>query len=327
MRGRFTVVLVVLVLMGFCLTSTLAVAAEEKYPSRPITLVCGFPPGGLGDIMNRLTGKYIEKYLKATVVPDNKPGGGGVVVSSNVARAKPDGYTVGNLGDYMITGVLLGQAPYKLEDLYVFAEISRSGRVLVVPADSPYKTIQDLVKAAKANPGLKYGHPGVATIISMGMASLNKHAGLKMIPVPFKGDMEVISSVMGKHVPVGVTSAFAAAPQAEAKKLRILFSFEDPKSVGLDPSIPDLVKVFGKDVPDIPVSIILAVPAKTPKEIVSILEQTIKKVTSDPGYVAELKKNHIAAKFTDGETMMKKEIPRKIPILKDILKEAGMIKK
>nr|MBP7530086.1 tripartite tricarboxylate transporter substrate binding protein [Syntrophorhabdaceae bacterium] len=277
-------------------------------------------------LMNRVVGKYIEKYLKVTVVPDNKPGGGGVIVSSNIARAKPDGYTVGNLGDFVIMGALLGQAPYKLEDINVFAEVARSGRVLVVPEDSPYKTMQDFVKAAKAKPGMKYGHPGVATIISMGMASLNKYAGLKMIPVPFKGDMEVISSVLGKHVPVGVTSAFAAAPQAEAKKLRILFSFEEAKSVGLDPSIPDLVKVFGKDVPDLPVSIILAVPAKTPKEIVEILEKTTKKVTSDPGFVAELKKNHIAARFTDRDTMMKKEIPRKIPILKEILKEAGMIK-
>ncbi len=259
-------------------------------------------------------------------MPDNKPGGGGVVATSYLTHSKPDGYTLGNLGDFMVTGILLGQATYKMEDIRIIAEVARNGRVLVVPADSPYKTIHDLVAAAKKTPGIKFGHPGVATIIYMSMAAINKHAGLKMTPVPLKGDMEVVTSILGKHLPVGVCSAFAASPQAEAGKLRIIFSFDNPAEIGLNPSIPWLQPVFGKDAPDFTVSTYLVAPAKTPKDVVETLEKAIQKVAKDPEFIAELKRNRTAARYTDGKTVMEKRIPAKIPELKEIMKEAGLIK-
>jgi tripartite-type tricarboxylate transporter receptor subunit TctC len=303
-----------------------ALAAEKKYPTRPITLACAFPPGGAGDIMNRMWGKYLEKELGVTVVPDGRPGGGGVVATSYIAHARPDGYTLGNLGDFMITGILLGNATYKLGDIQVIAEVARNGCVIVVPNDSPYKTMQDLVKAAKQTPGIKYGHPGIATVIYMRMAALNKFAELKMTPVPLRGDGEAITAVLGKHIPVAVTSAFAAGPQAEAGKLRILMAFDKPGDIGLDPSLPDLEKTFGKDVPDITVSCYLVAPAKMPKENVEVLQKAMAKICKDPAFIAEHKRNRSAVRYVDGKTVMEKRIPAKIPVLKEIMKEAGLIK-
>lgn len=313
-------------MFAFCVMSTSVLAAEKKFPSRPITLASAFPPGGSGDIMNRMWGKYLEKELGVTVVPDNRPGGGGVVATSYISHAKPDGYTLGNLGDFMVTGILLGNATYKMEDLQIIAEVARNGCVLVVPNDSPYKTMQDLIRAAKQTPGIKYGHPGIATVIYMRMAALNRFAQLKMTPVPLKGDGEAITAVLGKHIPVAVTSAFVAGPQAEAGKVRILMSFDKPGDVGLDPSLPDLEKVFGKDVPDITVSTYLVAPAKTPKEVVDTLQKAMAKICKDPAFIAEHKKNRCAVRYVDGKTVMEKRIPAKIPVLKEIMKEAGLIK-
>ncbi len=309
-----------------CILTTGVWAAEKKYPSRPISLACAFPPGGLGDIMNRLWGRYLEKELGVSVVPDNRPGGGGVVASSYLAHVKPDGYTLGNYGDFMITGVLLGQATYKMEDLRIIAEVARLGCVLVVPPDSPYKTMHDLVKAVKKNPGVKFGHPGLATIVYMRMAVLNKQAGLKMTPVPLKGDMEVITSILGKHLPVGVCSAFSAQPQAQAGKLRILFAFDKPSDIGLDPSLPDLASVFGKDVMDVPVSTYLVAPARTPKPVIETLEKTVQRIAQNPAFIADLKKNYTAVGYVDGKTIAEKKIPEKMAVLKEVMQEAGLIK-
>ncbi|OPY66978.1 MAG: Tripartite tricarboxylate transporter family receptor [Syntrophorhabdus sp. PtaU1.Bin050] len=324
-KNMFRWVTIAVLLSTVVILSSNLVAAEKKYPSRPITLACAFPPGGSGDLLNRIWGKYMEKELGVSVVPDNRPGGGGIVVTSYLSHARPDGYTLGNFGDFMVTGILLGQATYKMEDLHIIAEVARLGCVLAVPSDSPYKTVQDLIKAAKQTP-VKYGHPGIATVIYMRMAAVAKYANLKTTPVPMKGEGEVITALLGKHIPAGVMSSFAAGPQAEAGRLRILMSFDEPAAVGLDPSIPDLEAVFGKDAPDITVSTYLVAPAKTPKEVIEVLQKTMAKIAKDPAFIAELKRNRVAARYTDGKTVMEKKIPAKIPVLKEIMKEAGLIK-
>ncbi|MBI5443819.1 MAG: tripartite tricarboxylate transporter substrate binding protein [Deltaproteobacteria bacterium] len=326
MRARAWQTLAVVLLLSFGAARVQSAAAsEKKYPTRPITLVSAFPPGGVADLTSRIWGKYLEKQLGVPVVPDNKPGGGGVVLTTYLANARPDGYTLGNAADFMLTGILMGQATYKMEDLRVIAEIARNGCVLVVPTDSPYRTIHDLVSAAKANPGIKYAHPGAATIVNLRMLSLNKFANLRMVPLPLKGDMEVLTSVMGKHVPVGLASAFAAQPQVEAGKLRILFSFDPPAEIGLPPSIPDLDTVFGKDAPDITVSVYLVAPAKTPPDVIETLEKAAEKMAKDPEFIAELKKSRMAVRYVDGKTVMEKRIPWKMQELKTLMKDAGVL--
>jgi len=313
MRQTKLTALIIMILFIFC-TFIINLQAAEKYPSRQIELICGFPPGTGPDILNRILARYLEKELGVTVVPINKTGGGGVVAITTAATARPDGYTVINTGDFIIP-VLTAQAGYAIEDLRIAAQVGLNGAVLIVPTDSPWKTFQDFVDYAKKNPGVKFANPGSTSMATMRMENMSRQANLKLISLPVP---EVASAVLGKHAPIGLTAAAAAKGLAEAGKTRILFSFDPARDFGLDPSIPDFAKVFGKDTPDIPIAVYLAVPAKTPPEIVRILETAMEKISKDPNYVGELAKNYFKASFTPGKAAMD-QIPRKVSLIKAIL--------
>ncbi|HVN94828.1 MAG TPA: tripartite tricarboxylate transporter substrate binding protein [Syntrophorhabdaceae bacterium] len=312
--------ILILVLMAGLLCGSLR--AQQKYPAHQIEILCGFAPGTGPDILNRILAHHLEKQLGVTVVPVNKTGGGGVVAITTEATARPDGYTILNTGDYIIP-VLTGQAGYAIEDLRVAAQVALNGTVLIVPADSPWRTFQDFMDYAKKNPGIKYCHPGVGTMAAMRMENMNRQGGLKLIGVPVQ---EVVASVLGKHVPIGLTSNATAKPLVEAGKIRILFSFDPAKDFGLDPSIPDFTKVFGKDVPDIEVATYLAVQAKTPPEIVTVLERAIENISKDPEFVNELMRNNFRASFAPGKVVMEQKIPKKLTLIKAILQTAAPAK-
>ncbi len=295
-----------------------SIQAAEKYPSRPIELVCGFPPGTGPDILNRILARYLEKELGSTVVPINKPGGGGVVAITSATTARPDGYTVLNTGDFIIP-VVAGQAGYAIEDLRIAAQVGLNGAVLIVPADSPWKTFQDFLDYAKKNPGVKFANPGTTSMATMRTENLSRQANLKLISLPVP---EVASAVLGKTAPIGLTAAAAAKGLAEAGKTRILFSFDPAKDFGLDPSIPDFAKVFGKDTPDMPIAVYLAVPAKTPSDIVSVLEKAMERISKNPEYVNELAKNYFKASFAPGKVAMD-QIPKKTSLIRAILQTAA----
>jgi tripartite-type tricarboxylate transporter receptor subunit TctC len=111
--------------------------AAEKYPSRPIEIVCAFQPGGAADVTNRLFAKFLEKNLGVSMVPTNKPGAGGVIGVTYLVNSLPDGYKIGNFGDHMVSSIILGQATYTLEDLKVIAQISLVANTICVHPDSP----------------------------------------------------------------------------------------------------------------------------------------------------------------------------------------------
>jgi tripartite-type tricarboxylate transporter receptor subunit TctC len=326
MKKRIGVGAAIAALVCAVLLVTDALAAEMKYPSRPIDLVSAFNPGDSADIQSRIWGGYLERYLGQPIVPVNKPGGGGVIATTYMANARPDGYTLGNLGDFMVNAILLGQATYKLEDLRIISQVSTIGGVLAVAADATWKTFQDFMDYAKKNPGMKFAHQGIGTIIYMRMENLNKHANLRMIGVPLKGGQEIVTAILGKHVPAGTLSAAVAKPLADAGRLRIIFSFDPPAEVGLDPGIPDFASVFGKGVPDIEAATYLVAPAKTPKDAIEVLERAMEKICRDPGFINELKKHYVRTSFVNGKSVMEEKIPKKTPLIKAIMQESGLIK-
>jgi len=313
------IILIVIATLLFCSSGILC--AAEKYPSRPIELLCGYPPGTGPDILNRILAQYLEKQLGVTVMPINKPGGGGVVAITAAAGARPDGYTVINTGDYIIP-VLTGQAGYAIEDLRVAAQVGLNGAVLIVTADSPWKTFQDFLDYAKKNPGVKYANPSPTSMATMRTENLSRQTNLKLIGLPVP---DVATAVLGKTAPIGLTAAAAAKGLTEAGRTKILFSFDPARDFGLDPSIPDFAKVFGKDVTDIPIAVYLAVPAKTPSEIVRVLETAMEKASKDPNFVNELAKNYFKASFAPGKTVMD-QIPKKVSLIKTILQTAAPAK-
>ena len=302
-----------------------SVWAAEKYPTRPIETVITFPPGGVSELTMRTWGKYMEKELGVPIVILPKPGGGGVIGYTYAANARPDGYTLLNAGEF-ITPILDGTATYKLEDLWVIAQMVLNGCVVAVHPDAPWKTFQEFMDYAKKNPGVKWGHQGVGTMVYFRMENLNRKANLKLTGVPLKGDAEIITNLLGKHVQIGTLAAGTARPQAEAGKLRILFSFDPSKEFGLDPKIPDFATVFGNTIPDIEVSVYLVAPAKTPKDIIQLLEKTLEKISRDPEFQNDTRKINQMPKFESGKTVMEEKIPLKMKLMKEIMQETGLIK-
>ena len=299
--------------------------AAEKYPTRPIEAVITFPPGGVSELTMRTWGKYMEKELGVPIVILPKPGGGGVIGYTYVANARPDGYTLLNAGEF-ITPILDGTATYKLEDLWVIAQMVLNGCVVAVNPDAPWKTFQELMDYAKKNPGVKWGHQGVGTMVYFRMENLNRQANLKLTGVPLKGDAEIVTNLLGKHVQIGTLAAATARPQAEAGKLRILFSFDASKEFGLDPNIPDFATVFGNTIPDIEVSVYLVAPAKTPKDIIQLLEKTLEKISKDPEFQNDTRKINQMPKFVSGKTVMEEKIPLKMKLMKEILQSTAPAK-
>lgn len=318
-RTRYTVAMI-FALVFFCFANVGEIKAADKYPSRPVTTIVGFGPGGVSDMTMRLWNKYLEKYMGGTFVVDHKPGAGGILAFSYVANAKPDGYTLLNHSDYFLP-VLNGTATFKMEDLRVIAQLTLHSGVLAVSADSPWKTFQDFVDYAKKNPGVKYGHQGAGTMVYFRMENLNRQAGLKLTGVPLKGDAEIVSSLLGKHVAIGTLGNAVAKAQAEAGKLRILFSFDNPKPFGLDPSLPYMDTFFPK-IPDIDFPIYLIAPSKTPDDIVNALEKAMEKMSKDPEFAKEVALMNDIVHFVPGKVIMQK-LPAKMNLFRQILKDSA----
>jgi tripartite-type tricarboxylate transporter receptor subunit TctC len=323
-RGFCTVVAAVFVICLFFLSSVNGSWAAERYPNRPITIVVPYAAGGISGATIQLWKRFMEKYLPgSTVVADHRAGGGAVIGITYVANAKPDGYTLLNSSDFF-TPILYGTATFKLEDLEPIAQIANNGSVLAVPADAPWKTFQEFMDYARKNPGLKYCHPGTGTTLYLRAANLNQQAGLKMIPIPLKSDGESISALLGKHVSIAVISIGTARPQAEAGKLRILLSFDPAKEFGFDPSIPHFSTVF-PNIPDLEVPLYLYAPAKTPREIMDVLEKTFEKITQDPEFIKESMTLNQMVNFVPGK-VVKERMLKRMELTRTVMKAEGLIK-
>lgn len=280
-------------------------AAEKKYPSRYIELIYGFAGGGATEVQNRLLAKGLEKHLGVSVVPVSKPGGGGVVGTTALINSPPDGYTLANMSfNSICQTILLSKGAFTLDDVKIVGQWNKFGAAMCVPIDSPWKTFQELIDFARKNPGVKFAHPGVGNSTTIRMENLNRNANLGMVGVPFKNDPEVIAALLGKHVPIGIFSAMSSKAQAEAGKLRIIFAFDPPSKLGLDPHIPSIATVFDKSVADKDIEIVgfVFVPRKTPDEIVKVLEPALEKACKEPELISALEKFCMPPDFYDSKT-------------------------
>ena len=176
-----------------------------------------------------------------------------------------------------------------------------------MPIDSEWKTYKEFIDFARKNPGVKYAHAGVGTANALRMESINKNAKLMLTAVPFKGDAESVTALLGKHVPAGLLSILSAKTQIEAGKVRILFSLDQPAKFGLDPKIPFIDKIFDKSIinKDIKVVGFVIAPRKTPDDIVKIVESALQKACKDRELIDGMAKAGMAVDFYDSKTAAK----------------------
>jgi tripartite-type tricarboxylate transporter receptor subunit TctC len=224
----------ILAFAGLTLLSTLsilsapALAQTPAYPTRAITLVVPFPPGGLADIVARPVAEALSRELGQPVVVDNKGGAGGGIGMGMVARAKPDGYTLlmalSSLTVLPEADALLGRSPmFGLNDLRPIARYTADPTVLAVRADAPWKTAKEFIEDARKRPGvLNYGSSGNYGTMHVPMEILAQAAGMKLTHIPFTGAGPAVLALLGGQIDAVSTGPATVLQQVKAGKLRVL---------------------------------------------------------------------------------------------------------
>jgi tripartite-type tricarboxylate transporter receptor subunit TctC len=264
-----------------------AAVAQDAYPSRPITMVVAFPPGGVADITARPTAFAMEKLLKQRVIIENKPGAAGATGNAYVANAKPDGYTLlmalSSISVIPEAERLQGHTPpYELNQLAPIALISADPVVLVVRQEAPWKTVKDFVADAKKRPGgISYSSSGIFGALHMPFTLLEHATGTTLWHVPYNGGGPAVQALLGAQVDSTVGGPAAMIGQIRAKKFRPLASFGGKRLASL-PDVPTL-KELGIDAEYYIWAGLLA-PAATPATVQKKLRDAVRQAVQDPDF-------------------------------------------
>jgi len=263
-----------------------AARAQDKWPSKPITYLVPFPAGGTTDVLGRLIGQKLGAVLGTTIVVDNRGGAGGSLGSEIAARAAPDGYTLlgGTVSSHAINVSLYPKLGY--DPIKSFTPITLIGTnpvVLVVNQASPYKTLADIVAAAKAKKPLSSASAGSGTSQHLALELLKWKAGVDITHIPYKGSGPAIQDVIGGQVDMMFDTSVVAGPHIDSGKLRAI-AVSSAKRL---PSLPNVPTVAESGVPglaDYEVTSWQAIfaPAGTPKAIVDRLHAEIAKIMKEP---------------------------------------------
>lgn len=279
-----------------------AAAAQSTYPAKPVTMVVAFPPGGAADIIARVTQPYLQDVLKQPVIILNKAGAGGSLGTASVATAAPDGYTVLMALTSIATNPeadrINGRKPaFELNQLQPIAQISADPFVLMVRADSSYKTIQNLVEDARKRPGsLTYGSSGNYGTSHVATESLASAAGIKLLHVPYGGGAPTLTALLGGQVDFVPFAPGVAIPHVKSGKLRPLATFGPTRLAAL-PDVPTL-KEAGYDSQYLIITGVF-VPASTPPQIASTLRNAFRAVAANPEFRAKMETAGAPAAYLD----------------------------
>jgi tripartite-type tricarboxylate transporter receptor subunit TctC len=280
----------------------LAASAQSDYPNRPVTMIVPFPPGGVADITARPVAQAMGTHLNQPVVVENKSGAGGGVGMQYVARAKPDGYTVllalSSVSIIPEADKVLGRDPmYQLNQLVPIARFTADPTVLAVKADGPYRSVKDLVEAAKKDPGsIPYGSSGNYGTMHVPMEMLASAAGAKMLHVPFAGAGPAVVALLGGQVQALSTGPSTIMGHMKGGKVRVLASWGESRHPAL-PDVPTL-KELGYDV-QFSQWTGLFVPAGTPDAAIAKLRDAARAAIADAGFKAALAKVETPVQYLD----------------------------
>ena len=261
------------------------VAQAQQFPSKPVTLIVPWPAGGSTDIYFRKLGEITQRHLGQTLVIENRPGGSGMNGPATMAKtAKPDGYTISQLTISAFRVPHMQKVDWDpIKDFTYIIGLAGYTFGVVVRADSPFKTFQDLLDYARANPGkLSYATPGTGTSLHLAMEEVAAKAGVQLLHVPFKGYADGAIALMGGHVMVQVDST-GWAKQVDSGAQRLLATLGDKRTRWNAPTVKEL----GVDtVSNSPFG--LVGPKGMPREVVKVLHDAFRKSLEDPEYLKTL---------------------------------------
>lgn len=300
-------------IIGAVCAAALAGAAGAAYPERPIQLIHGFGAGGNADTVSRLVARHLQAALGQPVVVEIKSGAGGVVASSYVAKAEPDGYTLVMLtGGHTVSAAVNKSLPYDpVADFQPISTVTAFPFVVSVKADNPARTLADLLGTARAKPGtVSFSSVGVGSTQHLTGELLAATAGVQMLHVPYRGGAAPVQAVLAGDVDVLVDTATVAAPQLKAGTMRAL-AITSSRPWPLLPGVP----VAADTVPGFQVYswLGIAAPARTPGPVVDRLHAALATMLQDPAFrkaVNDIGSEPSGSSPAQMRTMIESEITR-----------------
>jgi tripartite-type tricarboxylate transporter receptor subunit TctC len=263
--------------------------AAQNFPERPITLICPWPAGGGTDVAMRALAEAVAKQLGQRVIIENRPGAAGTVGPGSMAQtAKPDGYTISQMAISVFRIPYLQKVNYDPNNDFTWI-IGITGYTfgVVVRSDSPWKTWQELIAYARANPGkFSYASPGTGTSLHITMEEIAQREGIQWLHVPFKGQADATAAVLGGHVNASADST-GWGEMVDAGRLRMLVSWGAERTKRW-PSVPTLKELGYGIVSNSPYGI--AGPKGMDPKVVKILHDAFKKAIDDPAYVKTIER-------------------------------------
>lgn len=316
------------VIMAGCGVNRASVDTQNKFPTKPITIIVPYVAGGSTDLLARSMEKAAKKYLGQPLVVVNKPGGGATIGWNELAEANPDGYTLGMTGSSLILQPLYGSTRYNYPTaLDPIAQIAVAPNVLAVRADSPWQTIEDIIQYAKQHPGeIKFGHPGLGLMPHIVGEAFAKEAGIQIEQVPFMGTAESVAATLGGHVQM----MFASSPSdikelVRSGKIRAL-AISGEKRLA-QPEFADVptFKEKGLNVTFTPWQGVGA-PKGLPENEKNYLAQGFEKIINDPEFISNLENLGLTVEYLGPKESTEKWISENNRISK-IVQETGIVER
>jgi len=278
-------------------------AQAQDYPTRPVTMIVAFPPGGVAELVGRPLAASMEKTLGQPVLIVNRPGAGGAVGTTAAAKAAPDGYTIlmtlSSISIFPVSDPMQGRpAPYQISDFMPIALVTADPTVLVVSAASPYRTIQDFVAAARANPGkINYSSSGIFGTLHVAMEMFAGAAGIELFHVPYQGGGPAVTALLGGQVQALASGPAAAIGQIKGGKMRALAGW-GAKRLDLMPELPTFMELGYKDVEFYIWSGVVA-PAAIPPNVQHRLRAAVRAAVADPQFTGAMAKVSTPISYLD----------------------------
>ena len=298
-RGFWTVVsaVAILAMAGVC-----GVASAAEWPTKPITLIVPWSAGGGTDLTARLVFSYAEKILGQKVIIVNKPGAGSEIGLTELALAKPDGYTWGFTNSPIVEGIILSRdTKFTMESFEPCCNIVYDPGIIVVRTDSQFKSMEEFIEYAKENPGvITVGNTGSGSDDDIAVRIMERETGIKVTQVPFEGAAPQTTALLGGHIAAGAINVTEAVPYVNAQKMRALAVMDEERSYLL-PDVPTF-KELGYDVVSGSARGVSA-PAGTPKEIIEKMAAVVKQVLDDPDFQKKAEEAYQLIKYMNPEEL------------------------
>lgn len=298
-------------------------ALAQSFPTRPITIVVAYPPGGAADIVARVLAAQLGKRLGQSVVVNNRGGAADMIGTDHVAKAAPDRYTLlmGSLPEVVINPFMYKDISYQPDkDLRPITMVATYPFLFVANPSFPTHSAKELIELARKNPGeYTYASSGIGSVQYIGMKMLTSMAGIKLRHIPYKGVGPALNDMLGNQVSMGLAGFPPAIAQVEAGKLTAI-GITSKKRLPLVPNIPALSETPGLENYDFVAWLCLLAPAGTPDAIVNTLQHEVTEVLALPDVRATLEQSGMTIAGTNADefaALLKSETARISKVIHD----------